>query len=300
MNGRTTFPGEIPKDTDILQPQRNAMYALGCLLADLLQSTLNPADSLHPSLVSGFKPSFPGGLVVAVEQGSIFKYTNTDAVFGSLSADTRQVLHQGLADAQNLTFAAPPGAGLSRIDLVQVKYEVINDGAVVNQYYNSANPAIPLNGPGGLGATDNVDHRHAATVAIKAGTAATTGTQAAPTADAGYTPLFEVTIATGLVNIVTGNVVASATAPFLAGLTTKHHTGALGSAPKIDLTTEVQGVLPAANGGVTTIASGGSLPTAAVGLRGYEYILQGGTGVPDKLYRCMKIGDDTYDWIQIG
>jgi parallel beta-helix repeat protein len=55
---------------------------------------------------------------------------------------------------------------------------------------------------------------------------------------------------------------------------------------------------------VDTTATGGiqvvsSLPTATSTLRGTTAILQGGTGVPDTMYVCMKLGDDTYDWFAV-
>jgi len=40
-------------------------------------------------------------------------------------------------------------------------------------------------------------------------------------------------------------------------------------------------------------------PTAAVGYRNGLCFTNGGAGVADKLYACMKGDDDNYDWIQI-
>jgi len=42
-----------------------------------------------------------------------------------------------------------------------------------------------------------------------------------------------------------------------------------------------------------------SLPTAGAGYRGKMIRVEGGSGVADILYMCMKKADDTYGWIQI-
>lgn len=47
------------------------------------------------------------------------------------------------------------------------------------------------------------------------------------------------------------------------------------------------------------VAAIGALPAAAANLRSQLRIVQGGAGVPDAGYICVKKGDDTYDWLQI-
>lgn len=42
-----------------------------------------------------------------------------------------------------------------------------------------------------------------------------------------------------------------------------------------------------------------SLPVASVIYRGQYYLLQGGTGVADKQYYCMKKADDSYVWLEV-
>lgn len=43
----------------------------------------------------------------------------------------------------------------------------------------------------------------------------------------------------------------------------------------------------------------GSLPTASESYRGKILRVEGGAGVADKLYMCMKKADDTYAWVQV-
>lgn len=45
--------------------------------------------------------------------------------------------------------------------------------------------------------------------------------------------------------------------------------------------------------------SDGTLPTADASYRGKMIRVEGGAGVADKLYMCMKSASDTYSWVQI-
>ena len=47
------------------------------------------------------------------------------------------------------------------------------------------------------------------------------------------------------------------------------------------------------------IGSVASLPTASADFRGFTYRVEGGAGITDYLYCCMKSAADTYNWIQI-
>ena len=46
----------------------------------------------------------------------------------------------------------------------------------------------------------------------------------------------------------------------------------------------------------TTIAA---LPAAGVDYRGRLYLVAGGAGVPDELYVCVKLANDSYDWVPL-
>ncbi len=247
MDRRLIYPGELPQDADILQIERNTLVALANLGSDLLLNTLDPANlTTNNVLVGGFKPTV-SGLQVSLAAGRVYSFAQVDATaFGSLTADTRTVLQQGQIDAWSNTFVAPTTAGHSRKDLIQVKLTQVDDGSKVLLYYDSSNPTVPFQGPGGAGSAQNTDRRQSVTVSVKAGTSGTS--PAAPTADSGYVPLLVVTTTQG-----SGTAVVSLAsgAPIIGGLTRQHHTGATGSAPKIDLTNEATGnVLPAGYGNV--------------------------------------------------
>jgi hypothetical protein len=223
-----------------MQPQRNTMVSMARLIEDLLLGQTDPADVTYPVLVAGFKPSYAGNLSVAFTAGRVYEQDDVDTVaWGGLGTDTRQIYHQGEAEASTLTFAAAPATpGHSRIDLVQVTRAEVDENGAVLGYYNSAKPSEPLNGPANAGTSQMQDRTQKATLAIKAGTSGASPT--APTADAGYTALYTVTIPYGETTLSGGNVALVADAPFIVGLTSSHHTGAVGSAPKIDALTEIQ------------------------------------------------------------
>jgi hypothetical protein len=264
MKRRYVYPGEIPRALDFLDVQKNTLVGLARLGEDLLFGATDPANATTKTLVAGFAPTYPGGLSLGLARGNVYTMAVVDSgVFGDAGTDTRVVLHQGEGDASVVTVGAAPGAGLSRIDLIQVQRIEADQNPAVLLYYNSANTAQALLGPGGLGTPEYLDRAQAIVISVKAGTAA--ASPVAPTADAGWSPLFLVTVPNGTVNLTSGNVAVDPLAPFVAGLTQQHHTGAPGSAPKIDLTTEVQGLLPTSNLAPLAITdTTGNLPTTRI------------------------------------
>ena len=88
-------------------------------------------------------------------------------------------------------------------------------GSTVLPYYNSAVPSSPFSGPGNSGTPQNTLRKGIVNLQVKAGTAATTGTQVAPTVDSGFIALWLITVANGQVTISGGNIVQVANAPFL-------------------------------------------------------------------------------------
>jgi hypothetical protein len=257
VNRRFVYPGQIPRDKDILTAQTETMRLVGNLLADVLDSEIDTTSDTYVTRLGGFVPSYLGTMNMTLGAGRIYEFGALDTTaFGSVTADSRTLFRVGQTDAQTLSFAAAPAtAGWSRIDLVQVKLDYLDTNNTVLLYYNSANPSQPYSGVGNNNVAQSQDRVLNATVAIKAGTAALSPT--APTPDAGYVALYHMTIAQGQTAVAAGNISLATNCALLAGLGKQHHTGAVGSAPKIQLNgaSEVQGVLPLANGG-TGIAPG--------------------------------------------
>lgn len=211
MDRQIIYPGSIPQDTDLLKTNQNAMVALG-FLAQVTLGTGTVVDGL------ACVPTTPASLSVLVGPGAIYSVENLEATsYGSLSADTTdQIVKQGIA-LGNTSFAITPPAtsGQSRVYLIQAEYQDADGGSTVLPYYNAANPAVPYSGPANSGTQQNTVRQGKCILSLKAGTAASTGSQTTPTPDAGYVGLWAVTVANGATTIVSGNIAQYASAPFL-------------------------------------------------------------------------------------
>jgi hypothetical protein len=207
----TVYSGEVPRTVDFLQAEQNTMVAGAKLAASVLGTT---------GVVDGFActPNSPAALNVLLGGGTVYQVTSLEATtWSSLAADTTdQVVKQGIQLAQQTIALTPPGtAGFSQVFLIEVQYQDSDSGSTVLPYFNAANPNSPFSGPGNTGTAQNTTRKGIAAVQVKAGVAATTGTQVAPTADAGWIGLWLVTLANGQTTITAGNIVQVANAPFL-------------------------------------------------------------------------------------
>lgn len=212
MDRTLTYPGSIPLDVDILQPQRNAMVAIGMVMRAVL-GTSAIADGL------ACVPTGPASMQVVVGAGSLTVNSVVDsAAYGSLDANTTDALVKmgiNLASTTMSALTAPGTPGQSQNFLIQASVSETDTGATVLPYYNASNPASPYSGPSGAGTAQNTRRVQTVTLAWKAGSAATTGSQTTPTPDAGYVGLWVVTVANGATSIIAGNIAEYPLAPFL-------------------------------------------------------------------------------------
>jgi hypothetical protein len=211
MDRAIVYVGAIPEDTDLLLTNKNIMIALG-MAAQAILGTSTLVDGLACT------PTGPASLEVIIGQGSIYAQENVDGTaYGSLEADTtHQIVKQGInLGSINLTCAAPGTAGQSINYLIQVAYQDFDAGSTVLPYYNADNPAVAFNGPNNTGTSQNTIRQGNCVIQAKAGIAATTGTQTTPSADAGFTGLWVVTVANGQTAIMSGGIVAASGAPFI-------------------------------------------------------------------------------------
>ncbi len=211
MDRVIVWPSAIPQDLDLLNTNKNMMVGLGAALQAILGTS---------TVVDGFGcvPTTPASMNVTVGAGSIYSFQAIDqTAYGSIDADTTdQTVKQGIYFG-NTTFGcpAPLAAGNSLVYLIQAQYQEVDGGATVLPYYNASNPSVPYSGPANAG-TPNVTVRQGKCVlAIKAGTAATTGTQVAPAADAGYVGLWTVTVSYGATTVTGANIQSVTGAPFI-------------------------------------------------------------------------------------
>ncbi len=159
----------------------------------------------------------PGtGLTVSVAPARIYAIESLEATaWSSLPADTTdQILKQGINLAATVLSAPAPGTAGQSIDyLIEGQYQDFDTNNLTLSYYNSSNPSAPFSGAGNNGIAQPTTRAGIFALQVKAGTAATTGTQVPPSADAGWLPLYVVTVANGAVSIVSGNISVASGAP---------------------------------------------------------------------------------------
>jgi hypothetical protein len=216
MDRQIVYPGSIPLETDLLNTNKNAMIGLAKLAAAILGTS---------TFMNGLActPDSPASLNVKVAPGEIYSLQNIDGTaYSSLAADTtHSILKQGIMlDSVLLSCPAPATNGQSINYLVQVAYQDTDANAVVLPYYNASNPSQAYSGPNNTGSQNYTTRKGVCAVSVKAGVAATTGSQTTPAPDAGYTGAYVVTVTYGQTQILAGNISTYASAPFLpsAGL----------------------------------------------------------------------------------
>jgi len=211
MDRQIVYAGAIPLETDLLNTNKYAMIGLAKLASALLGSN---------TYVHGLActPSSPASMIVNVAAGQIYSLQNIDGTaYSSLAADTTHtILKQGLIlDATQFTLTAPGTSGYSVNYLIQVTYTDMDSGATVLPYYNASNPSVAWSGPNNSGTAQNTVRSGICTVALKAGVAATTGTQTTPSPDTGYTGLHVITVAQGATTVTAANISVYPNAPIL-------------------------------------------------------------------------------------
>jgi hypothetical protein len=196
-----------------------AMVGLG----KLAQAALGPSTQVNGLPCT---PTSPASLQVQVGPGEIYQIAPLEATaFGTLPADLSDTLiKQGVNLPTTLLVCAPPAtAGQSINYLIEAQYQdedVSIDPTTGNQnivlaFYNASNPTVPWSGPNNTGQTSNTFRKGIVALQAKAGTAATTGSQVTPTADAGWVGLYVVTVANGQTTIGSGNIALAGGAPFI-------------------------------------------------------------------------------------
>ncbi|MGO4151518.1 hypothetical protein [Cupriavidus sp. YAF13] len=211
MDRQIVYPGQIPLETDLLNTNKYAMVALAKMAAAMLGTA---------TVVSGLGcvPTGPASLQVVVNPGEIYSLANIDATaYSSLPADTaHSILKQGISlDPVTLSCPAPATAGQSVNYLIQAAYQDSDTGLITLPYYNASNPTQAWSGPGGSGAQQATARKGIVSIQVKAGVAATTGTQTTPAPDAGYSGLWVVTVANGQTTITSTSIAQAPNAPIL-------------------------------------------------------------------------------------
>jgi hypothetical protein len=210
MDRNIVYPSSIPQDVDILNPNRNAMVAIGYLLQATLGTNV---------IVDGLT-CLPAttGLGVVIGPGSSTQLTTIDPMsYGSFGADTADpLMKMGInISPVVLNLSAPVTPGLSMNYLIEAVFSEYDSNPAVLPYVNAANPNQPFSGPSNSGGAQNTLRLQRVVLQAVAGDATTSGTQPTPTPDAGYVGLFVVTVAYGQTAVVGSNIAPLPTAPFI-------------------------------------------------------------------------------------
>lgn len=213
MDRMIVYDGALPLATDVLNTDKFAMVG---------QAFQNAAMLGTSTVVAGLScvPTGPASLQVVVNEGSIYQLDEADAsAYGDLGTDTNNIMKQGILYApKTLTITPPSTSGFSQVFLVEAELSDVDTGSTVLSYFNSTPPNVPFSGPANSGTSQNTIRTCVCTISLKAGTAATTGTQVTPSPDSGFVGLFAITVPNGATTITSGNIVQLATAPFFPTL----------------------------------------------------------------------------------
>lgn len=263
MNRPEVYTAEIVRAEDVVWGWRDTLEAIANAVADIVGG-----NSL--ALFSGLAASAtsPLSMSINIAIGDGYQFIVVDPTQnGPLPPSTDTAFVQGINASQTTLVLSTAGlsSGQSMWALIEAQVQFVdivraNDpsGGVL-QFFNPANPSQPLQGPGGSGGSLPTERTAVVTFQIKYGVPATTGSEVPPNADSGWTGLYLIDLSFGQTQVQQSQIKVAGPnagtgvpgnyplAPFLAGLLNSHHGGVSGQAPQIQLTAEVQGVLPLAN-----------------------------------------------------
>jgi hypothetical protein len=211
MDRTIVYPGAIPLDSDLLSANRYAMIALG-YLAQMVLGTNTIVDGLACT------PTTPASLNVSIGPGSITQMSVVDALaYGSLPADsTDPLLKMGInLQATSFTVTPPTTSGQSANFLIQAALQEADGAPLVLPYYNAANPSQPYSGPNNSSVAQNTMRTQRVQLQLKAGAAATAGSQVTPPVDNGWVGLYVITASYGQTAITATSIATIPSAPFL-------------------------------------------------------------------------------------
>ncbi|WP_428375208.1 hypothetical protein [Lichenicoccus sp.] len=194
MDRQIIYAGAIALDTDQLLQSRNTMVGLGYLAKMLVGDGGSYADGLACTPASG--------LAVSLAAGSLTFPTVVDAGYvGALPPDGDPLVKAGINTSPVVVALGGPGAFL----ISGAVAESAAGNAPV-RYYNAANPAQALIGPGGDGEPQASILRQRIVF----------GTTAAGVLPPGAVPLWNVTIPSGASSVLPGMISVAPGAPFIA------------------------------------------------------------------------------------
>lgn len=205
------YPSEIPATDDMLGMQVNTMRDLGRAFHALTggATTVDGVDCTQTS---------PPTMAVNLSSGWIFYPTVVDSTaFGLLPADITGLMKAGGVSSQTMPIAAPTEAGMEVVYLLEAAGREYDNDPTVLFFRNSANPNMPLSGPANSGQPLNKLRSSVCALQLKAGAPAPVGQAVAPPVDAGWVPLWLITVSNGALSITSANIKPAPGAPRFKG-----------------------------------------------------------------------------------
>lgn len=203
---------QTPLTANDLNRQRDFdLIALGKMFSALIGTTM-VAEGLAATAVA--VTTVP---TVQLADGQLWELGTLDpTAFGSLSdtafPSTQQVMKQGLllsarGDVNTFQLTPPGTSGESVVYLLEAQYADADENIQTVTLYNVSDPSAPT--------TQSLPRQRWGTInfTLKVGAAATS--PVAPTADAGYVPLYAIEVAYGQTVLSQSNITVASGAPFL-------------------------------------------------------------------------------------
>ena len=162
-------------------------------------------------------PTVPASLAVVVGPGSLTVASEVDQNnFGSLAADATPLVKMGiLSTATTFALTVPPVSGQSVNYLVEASFLETDAVPVVLPYYNAANPSQGFAGANNSGSAQNTQRLQTVALQLKAGAAASTGSQATPAVDPGCVAVATITVNAGQTTVTAPSIAVPSSAPLL-------------------------------------------------------------------------------------
>jgi hypothetical protein len=273
LDRQIVYPGAVPLETDLLNTNKNAMFALGQLCQDAFGQGVTGPFFTGLACV----PNTPAAMNVIVQPGAVYAQAALDATaYSSLAADSTVTMKQGiLKAAQTFATPAPTTSGQSIVYLISASFLEADTSATVLPYYNASNPAQAYSGPNNLGTSQNTLRQDTVQLTLTTGVPATTGSQVTPATPNGQTALYTITVAYGASTVVAGNIAKVSSSAFFPGFVRQD-----GSTP---FTAAQSGVTPAQFDSSTKLATMAALWQRGVAF-GSQVVLNGATSLTAALH----------------
>ena len=204
MDRQIVYPAQQPRSLDFLTSERSTMITFGHLARTVLgTSTLVDGLACTQTTVASMQ--------VVVAPGCITSLGVVDgSAYGGLTADGNALVRVGTNEGStSFTLTAPVSAGQSINYLIEGQFFEADTNAT-SLTFRDASTGLPYT------ATQNTTRKQSVALQVKAGTAATTGSQTTPSVDSGWTGLYVVTVAYGATTVVNANISVYPGAPFLS------------------------------------------------------------------------------------